>query len=128
MASWSSSFLCSFVSKCLRLCSKYSQIKLLDFEEKLGKGGAIIEGFRAADGSKVGFVDADESVEPSDVERMYKALSNVDGVIASRKLKDSRILLKQGLRRRITSKIFNILVRMIFGLDVNDTQCGAKVF
>lgn len=111
-----------------RLCSKYSQIKFLDFEEKLGKGRAIIEGFKAAGGDKVGFVDADESVGPDDVKRMYDALVNIDGVIASRKLKDSRILVNQPLRRRIASKTFNILVRMIFGLHFKDTQCGAKVF
>jgi len=111
-----------------RLCSKYPQIKFLNFEDKLGKGKAIIEGFKVADRYKVGFVDADESVKPDDVRGMYDALSNVDGVIASRRLKDSRILVNQPLRRRIASKIFNILVRMIFGLDVKDTQCGAKVF
>ena len=111
-----------------RLCSKYSQIKFLDFEEKLGKGRAIIEGLKAAGGDKVGFVDADESVGPDDVKRMYDALVNIDGVTASRKLKDSRILVNQPLRRRITSKTFNILIRMIFGLHFKDTQCGAKVF
>ena len=110
------------------LCSKYLQIKALCFEEKLGKGGAIIEGFKAAEGHKVGFVDADESVEPDDVRRMFDALSNADGVIASRRLKDSRILVKQPWKRRVASKVFNILVRMIFGLDFRDTQCGAKVF
>lgn len=110
------------------LCSKYLQIKALCFEEKLGKGGAIIEGFKAAEGDEVGFVDADESVEPDDVRMMFDALSNADGVIASRRLKDSRILVKQSLKRRVASKVFNILIRMMFDLDFRDTQCGAKVF
>lgn len=110
------------------LCSKYSQIRALSFEEKLGKGGAIIEGFRVADGDKVGFVDADESVEPDDVERMFDALLNADGVIASRRLKESRILIKQPWHRRAGSSVFNILVRIIFSLNFKDTQCGAKVF
>ncbi|MBW1717438.1 MAG: glycosyltransferase family 2 protein [Deltaproteobacteria bacterium] len=111
-----------------RLCSKYSQIRALSFEENLGKGGAIIEGFRVADGDKVGFVDADESVEPDDVERMFDALLNADGVIASRRLKESRILIKQPWIRRSGSRVFNILVRIIFSLNIQDTQCGAKVF
>lgn len=110
------------------LCSKHLQIKSLYFEEKLGKGGAIIEGFKAAKGDRVGFVDADESVEPDDLRRMFDALSNADGVIASRRLKDSIILVEQPWKRRVASKVFNMLVRMMFGLEFGDTQCGAKVF
>jgi len=110
------------------LCATYSQIRTLCFEEKTGKGGAIIEGFRVAEGDAVGFVDADESVEPSDVDRMLEVLSDADGVIASRRLKESRILVKQPLKRRIASQLFNIIVRVMFGLNFRDTQCGAKVF
>ena len=110
------------------LCSKYSQIKFLCFKNKLGKGGAIIEGFKAAKGDKVGFVDADESVGPDDLRRMFDALSNADGVIASRRLKESRIVIKQPWKRRAGSKVFNIFVRIMFNLDFRDTQCGAKVF
>jgi len=110
------------------LCATYSQIRALCFEEKMGKGGAIIEGFRVAEGDAVGFVDADESVEPGDVKRMLDALENADGVIASRRLKDSRILIKQPLKRRAASRLFNMIVRVMFGLNLRDTQCGAKVF
>jgi len=110
------------------LCASYSQIRALAFEEKMGKGGAIVEGFRVARGDVVGFVDADESVEPGDVERMLDALANADGIIASRRLRDSRILVKQPLKRRLASRLFNLIVRVMFGLSYRDTQCGAKVF
>lgn len=103
-------------------------IRLLSFPKRLGKGGGVIEGFKAANGDKIGFVDADESVHPNDVKKMFQALSDADGVIASRRLRDSKILVKQPLKRRIASKTYNIIVRMIFGLDFKDTQCGAKVF
>lgn len=107
---------------------RYTEIRLLNFKKRLGKGGAIIEGFKAAKGDRIGFVDADESVEPDDVKRMFDALSDADVVIASRRLKDSKIHVKQSLKRRFASKMFNILVRMIFRLPFKDTQCGAKVF
>ena len=35
---------------------------------------------------------------------------------------------KQKLSRRIASRAFNILVKFLFSLKVNDTQCGAKIF
>jgi len=104
------------------------QIKLLEFSNRLGKGQAIKEGLKKAIADKVGFVDADESVEASDVKKMFDALSYADGVIASRRLKESKILIKQPLKRRISSGIFNIFVRILFGLNFKDTQCGAKVF
>jgi glycosyltransferase involved in cell wall biosynthesis len=112
----------------MKLCSKYPQIKLLNFEQKLGKGGAVIEGFKAVEGDRIGFVDADESVAPEDVARMLAALSDADGVIASRRLKNSRILVRQPFKRRLASRVFNIIVRVMFGLNFRDTQCGVKVF
>jgi hypothetical protein len=49
-------------------------------------------------------------------------------VIASRRLKESKILKQQPIVRRTASKIFNIAIRAIFDLPFRDTQCGAKVF
>jgi glycosyltransferase involved in cell wall biosynthesis len=111
-----------------RVSKQYPQIKLLHFEGKIGKGAAIVFGFKAAVGKAIGFIDADESVAPEDVAKMCNFLKNVDGVIASRKLKESTILVKQPFIRRVASKSFNYLIRAIFNLQIKDTQCGAKVF
>jgi len=89
---------------------------------------AIIEGFKAAQNEEVGFVDADESVAPGDVERMCDVLAGADGAVASRRLRESRVLVRQPLPRRMASRAFNMLVRVLFGLHYRDTQCGAKVF
>ena len=105
-----------------------TNLKLLHFDNRLGKGGAIREGFKVAKGDIIGFVDADESVKPSEIVSMIGELSYADGVIASRRLNESKIIVKQPLKRRLTSKSFNILVRLLFNLPFNDTQCGAKVF
>jgi glycosyltransferase involved in cell wall biosynthesis len=110
------------------LSFKYPYIVLLDFNERLGKGGALIQGFKVANGADICFIDADESVSAEDLKNMFMELHNADGVIASRRMKESRILIKQPLKRRIASKAFNIFVRVIFGLPFSDTQCGAKIF
>ena len=106
----------------------FPDIRLLTFHKRLGKGGAIIEGFKAARGDKIGFADADESVSPKDLKSMFETLGEVDGVIASRRLATSKIMIKQPFKRRLASKGFNMLVRTLFGLPFKDTQCGAKVF
>ena len=103
-------------------------IRLLTFRRRLGKGGAIIEGFKAARGGRIGFVDADDSVSPKDLKAMFETLREVDGVIASRRLVTSKIMVKQPFKRRLAGRGFNMLVRTLFGLPFKDTQCGAKVF
>jgi glycosyltransferase involved in cell wall biosynthesis len=107
---------------------KYPGVRCLNFKERMGKGGAITAGFRVAQGDIIGFVDADESVQPPVVAEMIGVLADMDGVIASRKLKESRILIRQPFKRRLASRMFNLLVRALFQLDFKDTQCGAKVF
>jgi glycosyltransferase involved in cell wall biosynthesis len=103
-------------------------IRILDFKKRLGKGGAIIEGFNAARGQRIGFADADESVSPKDLKSMFEELEMFDGVIASRRLPTSQITIQQPIKRRLASLGFNLLVRTLFGLSFKDTQCGAKVF
>ncbi|MCX9085629.1 MAG: glycosyltransferase family 2 protein [Candidatus Methanoperedens sp.] len=110
------------------LSLKCPKIKLLEFHERLGKGKGIIEGFNVAVGDIIGFIDADGSIEPEDIKSMLSALSNVDGVIASRRLKESKILVKQPIMRRFSSQLFNIIVKLIFWMNFKDTQCGAKFF
>jgi len=110
------------------LSPSHGNLRLLSFNKRLGKGRAIIEGFKAANGDVIGFLDADESVAPTYIRGMIDALQNAEGVIASRRLKESRILIEQPLKRRVASKAFNLLIRCLFGLPFKDTQCGAKFF
>jgi glycosyltransferase involved in cell wall biosynthesis len=110
------------------LSSKYANIRLLKFDCRLGKGGALIHGFRAAKGEAICFVDADESVNNMDLKSMFLALHDSDAIIASRRLRGSKILIRQPIERRLASKAFNIFVRLFFGLPFKDTQCGAKIF
>lgn len=105
----------------------YPEIKGLEFEGKLGKGGGLIKGFEAARGDCVGFVDADGSVPPEDLMKLLaETQSGTDCVIASRRADGSHAIYHTR-RRRVLSKCFNILVRTLFILPYKDTQCGAKV-
>ncbi|KCZ71869.1 glycosyl transferase [Candidatus Methanoperedens nitroreducens] len=104
------------------------RIKLLEFSERQGKGGAILQGLRESCGEVVGFVDSDEAVSPGEFERLIDALDCTDCAIASRRVKGAQISVNQPLKRRISSRMFNILVNLLFGLGIRDTQCGAKVF
>lgn len=104
------------------------KIKYLDFKEAIGKGGAIVEGFKKAKGDLIGFVDADMATPPNSFYDLAKDVENYDGVIASRWIEGSKINIKQPLLKRIGSRGFNVLVRLLFNLKFKDTQCGAKLF
>lgn len=109
-------------------CHRLPRIRAKTFRERIGKGGAISEGFRLALGNIVCFVDVDQATSPEELVRLIQQLDDYDGLIGSRWLPGSKILLKQPLTRRIAGRVFNFMVRMLFRLPYRDTQCGAKVF
>ena len=106
------------------------RVRSLSFKERLGKGGAIIEGFKEGKGDLVGFVDADQSTGAEEYLKLIHVFENplIDGAVASRRAKGAEITVHQSLGRRIAGRIFNIIVRGLFGLSLKDTQCGAKLF
>lgn len=110
-----------------KLKKKYPQIKYLDFQQS-GKGFAIIEGFKAAKGELIGFVDADDATTSEAFDDLVKKIDGFNGVIASRYLKGAVVSPKQPITRIIASRVFNFLIRALFGLNFKDTQCGAKLF
>jgi len=103
-------------------------IRCLKFDHRLGKGGGVIEGLRAARAPLVGYFDADGSTGIVEMRQLFSHLSDYDGAIGSRWVSGSTLTVRQGLMRRIESRCFNILIRGLFGLKFSDTQCGAKVF
>ncbi len=93
-----------------------------------GKGIALIEGFKLANGNIIGFVDADNSTSPKEFYRLIQNINGYDGAIASRWMKEAIVDIKQPLQRVIAGRCFNFLVRLLLGLKFYDTQCGAKIF
>lgn len=98
---------------------------------KGGKGYAIIEGFKDALKRKynlIGFVDADMSTSPEAFYDLVINLKENDGIIGNRWASKSIISQKQSGLRRLASRIFNFLVKSLFLMNYQDTQCGAKIF
>lgn len=103
-------------------------ILCLRYGTRLGKGGGILFGLAAASSGEVGFMDADGSTSIHQMIDLFRMLESHDGVIGSRWVPGARIEIPQSLARRIQSRVFNSLIRALFGLPYMDTQCGAKVF
>jgi len=106
---------------------KNPQVSVLEVKEAIGKGGAVILGFKNADGDLIGFADADGSTPPEAFEDLAANIGSAGAIIASRWFAESVVEPRQPLKRRVASRMFNLLVRTTFGMDIHDTQCGAKV-
>jgi len=103
------------------------QVRAVIEPRAIGKGGALLLGFGEARGDLVGFVDADTSTPPEAFQDLVDHIGDAGAIIASRWMPGSQVSPRQPLARRFASRIFNRLVRLLFGLRITDTQCGAKL-
>lgn len=104
-----------------------SNIKIFSYKSNMGKGYALKYGFQFAQGDLVLFLDADSDLPPSQIPRFleYMANSNADVIIGSKRHPLSKI--NYPLTRRLFSKAYSLLVKVLFRLDVSDTQVGIKL-
>lgn len=106
-----------------RLSSGYLRIISLD---KANKGLAVLEGFRAAQGEVAGFTDADGAIPPDVMLELMQLAESGKVAIGSKYLTGFECDHNQSLTRRLASRGWHLLVRLILGLRVTDTQAGAK--
>jgi len=101
---------------------------LLSFDENRGKGFAIKEGMLKANGEFVLFTDVDLSTPIQELNKLLEHIKSNEIVIGSRYMDSYSIKLKQPFFRRIISRLGNLLIRSVLGLNIKDTQCGFKLF
>lgn len=116
-------------------CGDRSLVCLLRLETNLGKGGAIRAGFSrglAQGFDFLGFIDADGSVSIDDLHRLLRFLLSdfgmgAAGAIASRRPHPG-FSVRRGPVRRLVGHAFSWFVCVLFGIAVDDPQCGLKIF
>ena len=110
-----------------RFEQRYPIVRHIVEPRAIGKGGALMMGFAAAKGDLVGFADADGSTPPEAFQDLVDHIGDAGVLIASRWCRGAKVSPPQPLSRRVASRVFNILTKMLFGLRLTDTQCGAKL-
>jgi glycosyltransferase involved in cell wall biosynthesis len=103
-------------------------IRPVILKENGGKGAALREGFHASRGTHVLLLDGDLDLAPDMVVRFFEIMlrDDADIVIGSKRHPESEI--DYPLRRRIASRVYFGIVRLLVGLPVTDTQTGMKLF
>jgi dolichyl-phosphate beta-glucosyltransferase len=104
-------------------------VVVLDAGVNRGKGACVRRGMLAARGALRLFTDADLSTPIEEVERLVRAVDRgYDVAIGSRRLVGSRIALPQPWWRRLMGRAFAWCVQRMAVPDIQDTQCGFKLF
>ena len=112
----------------MRAASADPHIKVVSYEKNRGKGHAVREGINAASGKIIAFLDADLDISPSHLKGYLNEMERqaADIVIGSKMHRDSR--LDYPLSRRLVSRCYYVILKILFRLNVKDTQTGIKVF
>ncbi|MBI2613556.1 MAG: glycosyltransferase [Candidatus Levybacteria bacterium] len=123
--------------KLKRLLKSDSQLKnkviLISRFKKMGRGSAIITGFREMFKNKqIKYffeMDADMAHDPEDFSKFLGTIKSkeADLVIGSRYLEESKII-KWPLKRLILSKIINSFINIWLGLKISDYTNGFRLY
>lgn len=104
-------------------------VRVLVNERNRGKGYSVKRGMLAAAGALRLMTDADLSTPIEDLPRLEAAIEQGCGVaIGSRAVRGANVEVPQGGLREGAGRAFNLLVRAVALPQIQDTQCGFKLF
>lgn len=108
---------------------KDPSITVLVNESNKGKGYSLKRGFSQAHSEYVVFFDMDLDINPAVIINQIGFLNNNSkfvGIVGSKSNKNSRVVYPY--KRKIYSMGFRILVKIMFGENIEDSQTGVKTF
>lgn len=108
--------------------SAKTPIRIVRHSHNQGKGAAVRSGVAASIGEWVLIMDADNATPITELPRLWQCKDQAPIVLGSRYLPGSDIRRAQPLLRRIISRGGNLLIRILTGLRLTDTQNGFKLF
>jgi glycosyltransferase involved in cell wall biosynthesis len=102
--------------------------RVIHYDRNLGKGYAVKTGALASRGDWIALIDADLDLDPASVPSYLDVArrERLDFAIGSKRHPESVVLYPRS--RRIASWCYQQVNRVLFRLDVRDTQVGLKVF
>jgi dolichyl-phosphate beta-glucosyltransferase len=104
-------------------------VRFLENPGNRGKGYSVRHGMLNATGDVLLFSDADLSSPIEEAPKLLAAISaGADVAIGSRWLQRELQTRRQSLLRQLLGRAFNLVPRLVLGLNYKDTQCGFKAF
>jgi glycosyltransferase AglD len=110
------------------LAQKYPYVRHIHRDKRLGRGTALKNAFKQSYGKVIVYMDLDLATNLRTLKPLVEAITveGYDFSTGSRMLPQSKV--ERSLRRSISSKTYNFLVRRMLGSKLKDHQCGFKAF
>jgi glycosyltransferase involved in cell wall biosynthesis len=105
-----------------RLAAELPHVRALHHAQNQGYGAALSTGFAAARGDRIMFMDSDRQFDIRDVAKLAPYTGEFD-IVAGYRIKRN----DPGYRFAI-GFTFNTIVKLLFGVDLRDIDCGFKIF
>ena len=104
------------------------KVKVVGYSMNMGKGHAVRYGMAKAKGDIIGFIDAGLELNPNGLSMLLEHFEwyKADIIVGSKRHPASKVIYPW--QRRILSFGYQMIVRVLFGLKVRDTQVGMKFF
>lgn len=108
------------------LCDDFPEVRLIRVPEK-GVGLALKTSWTNSDADIVGYMDLDLATDLHHFIQAYHALATegFDLVYGTRLHKGSKVI-GRTLKREITSRVFNLMLKVYLGIRFSDGMCGFK--
>lgn len=110
------------------LLIRSSQIKVLHYKKNEGKGHAVRKGMLSAKGDIIGFIDAGMDINPNGLSMLLNHMQwyNADIIVGSKMHPVSKV--NYPFYRKVLSRGYRLLTKVLFGFKIRDTQVGLKFF
>ena len=108
----------------VKISNKFENIVSIKLLENYGKSDALDAGFKVCKGNYVLTMDADLQDDPSEILPLYSMIieKKYDLVSGWKKKRNDP------LTKTIPSKFFNLVTRLFSGIQLNDFNCGIKIY
>lgn len=108
----------------------FPNLHIMGIHRNRGKGYAVKKGLLSAQGKVCGFLDADGSVQPQEIEKNihYILDDGYDIFIGSRAKLAHEQIIEAKWYRILIGTVFNFFLNSFLFKEFRDTQCGFKLF
>lgn len=104
------------------LAAVHPEVRVIHHAQNKGYGGALTSGFRVATGDHIMFMDSDRQFDIADLALLSPFAAAFDIVAGFRMERNDPF------HRRVFAEIFNVTVRVLFGVHLRDIDCAFKIF
>ncbi|MFI5145086.1 MAG: glycosyltransferase family 2 protein [Ignavibacteria bacterium] len=104
------------------LAKKYPKVKVVHHEKNMGYGSTLKDGFYTAKLDYVFYTDGDNQFDLEELKKFVALVPFSDIILGYRKKK------QYSTYRKLTSFVYNVILRFSFGIDYIDIDCAFKLF